>query len=333
MTAEPLLIRTNDGELHSLPGAADIADKVQAAPVRYVLDDASAALVSQTAFAQNNTVSQSIDLLRFPSTSFWLEWNERERIDFLREHGLSDLKGSHGTSGRAGALVRASDDGKRGEISIAWENQNGAPDVSPMTIVFDFGDAGAPTDDTEDGVWRMQLGNLSELNCLYDCARFRLAPDWNAYLKRYSSNRSDYEKAIRKTIKSISSDFAFITAFCLLLSAQGALRFQSSDLSRLNTSRLRKGATPLLEHVNVRLDLLRDAAANGANGPGDRSSPRLHHVCGHLVRRQDSLFWRRAHLRGNPSAGVITARTVNITAATPKAAASAREPLRAAISG
>jgi hypothetical protein len=43
---------------------------------------------------------------------------------------------------------------------------------------------------------------------------------------------------------------------------------------------------------------------------GSRRPPRLHHVRGHLVRREDRVFWRMAHLRGHALEGLVRSRTV-----------------------
>jgi hypothetical protein len=41
-----------------------------------------------------------------------------------------------------------------------------------------------------------------------------------------------------------------------------------------------------------------------------RHPPRLHHVRGHIVRREDRIFWRKPHLRGDASQGQVRSRTV-----------------------
>jgi hypothetical protein len=43
---------------------------------------------------------------------------------------------------------------------------------------------------------------------------------------------------------------------------------------------------------------------------GSRRPARLHHVRGHLVRREDRIFWRMAHLRGQALQGLVRSRTV-----------------------
>lgn len=61
--------------------------------------------------------------------------------------------------------------------------------------------------------------------------------------------------------------------------------------------------------VNACLEGLGEAERTGT-GPIGRRSPRLHHVRGHLVRRDNKVFWRIPHLRGNASRGVVRSRMV-----------------------
>ena len=52
------------------------------------------------------------------------------------------------------------------------------------------------------------------------------------------------------------------------------------------------------------------ATADTGDEPSGRHSPRLHHVRGHLVRREQRVFWRVPHLRGSASRGAVRSRTV-----------------------
>ncbi len=319
MASKPVKVQSKTGKIHILPGADSLAQRLSDTPVRYVLDDASAALVTNTAFASNNMLAQSLDLLRFPSASFWIEWDDRGRAELLRKLDIVDPHyDGYLKHRRAGALVRADDDGRRGEISILWESEDGMADLSPLTIHFDFGETG-PDDaapETE-ASYDVNIDSLPALGDLYKCARFRLSEPWRDYFNTYCRTKQEFDEAVSKSVVSIACDFVFITAFCLLLSVRGALDYKPNDLTRLNASRERKGVRPLLDYLTVSLDLDGGAeSAHDAGGQesGPRASRRMHHVCGHLVRRQNSLFWRRAHLRGDPNAGVVSARNIMVTA-------------------
>lgn len=310
----PLVVQAKDGSLHNLPGAADLAPRIAAAPVRYVLDDASAALVTRTAFAEDNMLEHSLDLLRFPSTAFWIEWNDRGRADFLLKNDLA-IPGDASKHGRAGAFVSTDDSGRRGQISILWDNGAGQTDLSPFTIEFDLGNPNFfAARNGKDWICGAILRKAEALNPLYARARFRLAEPWFRYISRFAPAPAQFKSEINVNLTSVSSDLAFISAFCLLLSARGALAYRASDLDRLNAARARKGHHALLEHVTVSLDLSSAHPQSEEGGVCPRAAPRLHHVCGHLVRRGDALHWRRSHLRGNPRAGMIAARTIEVRA-------------------
>ncbi len=308
----PFAIETSDGRVHQMRSAANVACDVAAAPVRYVLDDAAAALVTHTAFGAENTLGQSLDLLRFPSTIFWMEWHDAGRVATLQKAGLMDEASLPEKTGRAGAIVRADDAGRRGTISILWQEENSEATLSPVTIEFDLDDAAfSVTPDPKALTYDAKIVEGVDLSELLACVRFRFDPSWRDYYSAYSKTKAAAKAVFDQAVSITVGDFPFIAAFCLVLSARGALRYDPSALKRLNAARKRRGGAALLEHVAVSLDLGERDSPPGA-GASFRNSPRLHHVCGHLVRRGDSLHWRRPHLRGNPRSGTIASRTVRV---------------------
>jgi len=78
----------------------------------------------------------------------------------------------------------------------------------------------------------------------------------------------------------------------------------------INRKRLANGRGPLLDHVeSERVARAVSTAEHSDDGSG-RQSPRLHHVRGHLVRREQRVFWRVPHLRGSGTRGAVRTRTV-----------------------
>jgi hypothetical protein len=89
------------------------------------------------------------------------------------------------------------------------------------------------------------------------------------------------------------------------------LPHRPSDFERLNRARQKAGKTALLDHIYIRAPLLPEyAEQQRLDQLSTRRGPRLHHVRGHLVRRDHQLFWRVPHLRGNARAGRVQTRTV-----------------------
>jgi hypothetical protein len=100
-----------------------------------------------------------------------------------------------------------------------------------------------------------------------------------------------------------------LLAFLLLLSARDATRRLPVSRASINRKRLANGRRPLLDHVEVNA-CLQAVAADATGEFSGRQSPRLHHVRGHLVRRDQRVFWRVPHLRGNAMRGAVLSRTV-----------------------
>ena len=63
----------------------------------------------------------------------------------------------------------------------------------------------------------------------------------------------------------------------------------------------------LFDHVELKLG--QPPSVGAAHAGGSRKFPRMHMVRGHLVRRQDSVFWRSAHIRG----GAVTEPPMPVT--------------------
>ncbi len=116
---------------------------------------------------------------------------------------------------------------------------------------------------------------------------------------------------IHASLAAVARDVPLLLAFFLLLSAKDATR--SIPVSRLAINRKRRalGRRPLLDHVELRasLDAVHEPDVHAADLDG-RHSPRLHHVRGHLVRRDNRVFWRTPHLRGSAQRGMVRSRTV-----------------------
>lgn len=317
-SATPFLIQTSDQKVHRLPGAAEFSSAISTVPVRYALDDAAAVLVSHTAYSDRNMVDTSLDLLRFPSTEFWVEWNDAGRSRLFRDLVLDDPIKQLSKPGRVGAYVRTEPCGRKGNIAVLWENDSGEADLTPYSIDFDFDDPESLSQRAGASLTRhVHLSNSNVLQDLYGCAQFRLSDEWLSYYEQYSESRSHFEQAVTFGLKNIASDFPFLVSFCLMMSARGALAYKPSALDKLNAKRTRIGKEPLLDHVMVSLALDAGEGQGEAAAIGSRNISRLHHVCGHLVRRGSSLHWRRAHMRGDPRVGVISARTVQVKCTAP----------------
>ena len=97
-----------------------------------------------------------------------------------------------------------------------------------------------------------------------------------------------------------------------LLWVDGATRPVPVQRDQLNRKRMERNRPPLLDHIEVHATLPAHSSGSNADEGGviTRRPPRLHQVRGHLVRRDNSVFWRTPHLRGSERQGVVRSRTV-----------------------
>jgi hypothetical protein len=100
----------------------------------------------------------------------------------------------------------------------------------------------------------------------------------------------------------------------LLLATRSGLPQRAQSFEQLNRRRLRRGKAALLDHIEVHAPLLPEYRDGPRGEPHTaRTSPRLHHVRGHLVRRGSQIFWRVPHLMGSARQGAVHSRTVTWT--------------------
>lgn len=308
---EPLRVTMPCGTLHHLPGVNTIAREVCATPIRYVLDDAVAVTVAQAAFGDTAQIVRCLDLVRIPALSFWVEWCEAGRRRVMQQYGLSDPMDTRHSGGRAGLLVRADGSGRRGFIDVAWDGEAEQPDLSPVRLSFDFDDPTFSEVPAEDPFLRgLRIEGNEPLCKLFAHVRFSINDTWRSFYRSACKTDEVLEDAVRQNIMVVAADLPFLVGFCLLLAARNALERVPIEMRRLNASRAKRGKALLLDHIEVKA-MLHGAGGNArAETRATRAHSRLHFVSGHLVRRGSGIYWRRAHVRGNPQRGVISSRTV-----------------------
>ena len=165
---------------------------------------------------------------------------------------------------------------------------------------------------------------------LLDHVRFRFDDAWAAYYRAAATDPEARSHVIRTTLAAVARDVPLLLAFFLLLSAKDATRCIAVSRAAINRKRRALGRMALLDHIEVRasLDAVREPESRAAEIDG-RQSPRLHHVRGHLVRRDNHVFWRTPHLRGSALRGMVRSRTVCLSFARPHEARARRaEPNR-----
>ena len=312
--AQPFQVQTDDGRIHTLRSAVELAKDVATAPLRYVLDDASVRMISECAFDQNSMLGSAVDLFRVPADRLWIEWSDEASVQYLIKHGHS-LATEHQLAPRkVGVLIDSDETGRSGEVRMAWLGKSGELEVSPFVTEFDFDrPISLPQPQPKSTVRYVHIQGLQALDPFFACLRFRMEPCWDQYYRTYTSSNGALEKTINRAVAFVSGDFPFAAAFLLMLSTRTAFEERETGFAKLNNKRAKRGKSPLLDHIEIRMNLT-PSERSGGYGGGAKSAPRLHHVSGHLVRRGETLFWRRSHLRGSPSQGALLSKTIAVTA-------------------
>jgi hypothetical protein len=304
-----------------LNGVADYADQVLRCPIRYVLSDDLTRLCTALAYSRGARSLACADLLRVPAECMWVEWCEASWREELRRYGFRSVDNSVPISGRRGALIRASPQGRRGHIKTFWSSGLNVV-ASSMEAHFDFdtpdGEAPDPPDNEATPMITVFDAGLGRADILRRCFRFRFERTWADYYARASLSPGQMDAIAYHALGTIAIDIPVLLTFLVLLMTRPGIPRRPLMLERLNRARSKAGKRPLLPHVEVFSPLSPDClpSAKGVSGDG-RRAPRLHHVRGHLVRRGSQISWRVPHLRGSARAGVLRSRTVTWTIDSP----------------
>ncbi len=308
-----------NGRCTRLSGAADYADTLAKCPIRYVLSDDLVRLCADLAYSKGARTLECADLLRIPAVHLWVEWAEAPWRAELTRYGIRTCNQSPCISGRRGAWIQSSRDGRSGQLRTFWTTGENNADVrvSSMEAYFDLDaeDTGPePSDERCGATFAVFDGENPEADLLRRCLRFRYEKSWAQYYDSATLNPSERDAIAHHALGTIAVDVPLLVAFFLLLGTRVGLPQQSFALTRLNRARIRLGKAPLLDHVDVSAPLFqsRQQGAGEITDSG-RRSPRLHHVRGHLFRRGSQLIWRVPHVRGSIRHGALRSRTVTWT--------------------
>jgi len=275
---------------------------------------------TQLAYADGDRLASCLDLIHVPAQSFWVEWADGPRQDVLRTiELLSDQPEAQAQ--RAGALFTANSGGRSGEFRTFWSTREQFAYVSPVVIRFDFDripQGGESADDVFGPGGASVTASLAlGLSEVLEHVRFRFDAEWSQYYQDRCATAQMRRDVWRANLGACAFDPPMLFAFFLMLCARDALPQRVVPVDRLNRSRRRAGKPSLLEHVEVAAPLFasrpEQTSAHPAGLNMERRSPRLHHVCGHIVRRGSTVFWRCPHIRGSARLGKIQSRTVRLS--------------------
>jgi len=310
----PFIVENCVNHRHTrVSGAMDAAADLERCPIRYVLDDELISLCADLAYSNGTTIMGCADLIRVPAESIWVEWCNKPWRHALSRNGLKYDTDGDSPVGHYGMLIRASSDGQRGVMRAFWCVGDRDLDVhASATQACFYLDEAAPELPDEPGVLRVTASAMDPEGILGRCFHFEFEDSWARYYRQAAPLASQEKEILHQSIGVVALAVPVLLAFFLLLTTRAGLPQRQSQLQRLNRDRLQRGRAPLAEHIEVSAPLLppyREAQVEAA-AAGARRHPRLHHVRGHLVRRNDRLIWRVPHLRGRSHEGVLKSRTV-----------------------
>ena len=305
----------------SLSGPREFAQRVSACPLRFVMADNLTRASAELAFADGVRLSDCLDLIRIPAPDLWIEWSDSAHQQVMCESGAVAPEDMDTSERQIGVLLQAAPSGRSAVVRTFWSAHDGAggrsAEMSPVETYFNLDDRFVPSADGGDllrGECVSVPSCLPHIADLLERVRFRFDQSWANYYKQVALDRSTRETVVRKSLGAVAHDIPLLLAFFLLLNAKGATRAVEINRQYVNQKRQSRDRRLLLDHVEVHATLPEAATAQGTfrdeSNAGTRHSPRLHHVRGHLVRREDRIFWRVPHLRGCVHRGVIRSRTV-----------------------
>jgi len=267
---------------------------VAAANPRYVLDRFASKACGDLIRSAHELFDASSPLVRMPAEFFWVEAFQEGAGEGLDER-----------TSRIGILVECEPGGRRGWVRHFGEAYLGACSQLPVWTEFDFDNVLKLDDDHS---FRLRHDSIAHVAEFLRHTRMRVDP---GYLQAFPESR--HQEVLRNLAEAVWFDIPVVAAFAALLSSPGNVDMHPSDLSRLNRARGRRGRSPLLDHIEVRLVLGSTSESSGNRLGHRRTAPRLHFVRGHFVHRRGKSFWRSPHLRGDSTKAVVQ-KTVRVTA-------------------
>jgi hypothetical protein len=319
---EPFIVlpHAKDARQVIVSSPSDFAQRIVQCPQRYVLADDLTRACAELAFADGDRLVGCLDLIRIPAPRLWIEWNDAVHQEVIARCGVVARGDPEACGRRVGLLLEATPCGRAAVARTfwsAWEAGKNCAQVSPLEIHIHLDERFEPATDAR-GIFAGAYARLMDAHTpsagdLLDRVRFRFDHKWSQYYEVAAPDAHTRATVMRNSLAAVAHDVPVLLAFFLLLNAKGATRPVPVMRSTLNRKRLARDRAPLLDHIEVHASLPSDSPArNGANEDmaGARRPPRLHHVRGHLVRREDRVFWRTPHLRGNALQGTVRSRTV-----------------------
>jgi hypothetical protein len=320
-----LAVDRDPAQQFEVTSASHYASRVTKCPLRFVLGDDLTRASAELAFADGARLAGCLDLLRIPAPDLWVEWSDDVHQRVICESRSAADYDAAATGRRVGVLLQGPRHGFAAVARTFWVDDSAADrsevTLSPLETHIDlrgeFAEPCSMPDVLCGGFAGVTDAHDSAMTSLLDHVRFRFDNAWAAYYRSAATSLDQQRHVVHCSLAAVARDMPLLLAFFLLLSAKDATRSIPISRTAINRKRRALGRAPLLDHLEVRASL--DAAQSTDTAAAEfvgRQSPRLHHVRGHLVRRDNRVFWRIPHLRGSGKRGMVRSRTVCLSFAT-----------------
>jgi hypothetical protein len=320
--AQAPLVLALDGARASpfeVTGPSDCASQIADCSLRFVLADDLTRASAELAFADGARLADCLDLMRIPAQRLWIEWNDDAHQQVIAGIDPAVRYDASVRGRRVGVLLTSDAQGQAAVLRTFWIDRvtDAASEVimSPLETHIDLRGNFARESDLP-GLLSGGLARVTDrigkpMTAILERVRFRFDNRWATYYRAAATSLAVQQQVVLGCLAAVARDAPFLLGFFLLLSAKDATRPVTISRTSINRKRQSLGRRPLLDHIelNACLEAL-PASDHMASGPGGRQSPRLHHVRGHLVRRDNEIFWRVPHLRGSAARGTVRSRTV-----------------------
>ena len=326
---QPFVVEHSSGGTWRLVGASDSAKEVRHCPLRYVVADDLLRACIELAYSEGAGLSACLDLVHFPAEQLWVEWSSAVQREELARMLPECARAGSSDSVRQGVLISADATGRTGRFRSFWltPTDPAEPVMAAVETLVDLSGCSqlSPAEGLlEGGPVGIRDPQNVQIDNLLQCTSFRLEASWQGYYAAEAGPAADRNDITKSLLGTVAFSGPLLIALFLLVGLRSELEHTEVSRERINAKRLRLGRRPLLSHIEVSCPVLaaERRVESKAEFGASRTGPRLHHVRGHIVRREDVIFWRRSHWRGHLRLGSVRTRTVTLRL--PRAAAPSR---------
>ena len=288
--------------------------KALASAVPFEISDDVGTMASIIAGSDATKLESVLPFCRLPFPSVWMEW--RGTSERFRN---PDKHPAPGTTipDRFGVLCEKLAREQTAMVSFAWGFKREGFQVCPFAAMADWREQPTMAFDTwsvtkkQDvfDVYRSdprfkhntdeQLWKLAQRGAV--TPNLHMGLWWEHVKAGIISNRHMQEWA-----DDMAGETPFAEALLAILNAKNlaAVHPDTTDLTKLNRARAKRGKPPMLQFRKVTVSLSRSATAR-ASQRGDGAMP-LHTVRGHFKVRKSGIYWWSPYWRGDASVGVVS---------------------------